>query len=76
VVEAPRRDLQPGWREVVLVAAAVVAFVLGADAVTGVLPSPIRDAIFKGPVVIGVLIFGTAWLLWRISRGRPLDGER
>ena len=76
MVEAPRRDFQPGWLEVVLVAVAVVAVVLGADAVTGILPAPLRDAIFNGPVIIGVLIVGTAWLLWRISRGRPLDDER
>jgi uncharacterized membrane protein len=50
--------------------------VLGAAALTGFLPSPIRDAILNGPVVIGVLIVGTGWLLWRISRGRPLDNEQ
>ncbi len=67
---------QPGWREVVLVAAAVVAVVLGAAAVTGLLPTPIQQAIFHGPVLIVVLIVGTAWLLWRISRGRPVDDGR
>ena len=65
---------QPGWREVVLVAAGVVAAVLAAAVLTGLLPTPVQQAIFHGPVVIGVLIGGTAWLLWRISRGRPLDG--
>jgi hypothetical protein len=76
VVE-PRPDgPQPGWPEVVLVAVAIVAAVVGAAALTGVLPAPLRDAIFHGPVLIGVLIAGTGWLLWRISRGRPLDGRR
>ncbi len=67
---------QPGWREVVLVAAAVVAVVLGAAAVTGLLPTPIQQAIFHGPVLIVVLIGGTAWLLWRIARGSPIDDGR
>ena len=65
---------QPGWRQVALVAAAVVAVVLGAAIATSFLPQPIQQAIFHGPVLIGVLILGTAWVLWRISRGRPIDG--
>jgi uncharacterized membrane protein len=76
VVDARPRGSQPGLREVVLVAAAVVAVVIGAAALTGYLPAPIQKAIFHGPVLIGVLIVGTAWLLWRISRGRPVDDER
>jgi uncharacterized membrane-anchored protein len=76
VADARPRGSQPGWREVVLVAAAVVAVVLGAATLTGFLPTPIQQAIFHGPVLIGVLIVGTAWLLWRISRGRPVDDER
>lgn len=67
---------QPGWREVILVAVAVVAVVLGAAALTGLMPTPIQQAIFHGPILIAVLIVGTAWLLWRISRGRPPDGDR
>ena len=67
---------QPGWREVILVAVAIVAAVLGAAALTGLLPTPIQQAIFHGPILIAVLIVGTAWLLWRVSRGRPLDDDR
>ena len=67
---------QPGWREVLLVAVAVVAVVLGAAALTGLMPTPIQQAIFHGPILIAVLIVGTAWLLWRISRSRPLDDDR
>jgi hypothetical protein len=54
----------------------VVAAVFGAAIVTGLLPIEIQRAIFYGPVLIGVLIVGTAWLLWRIAHGRPLDDER
>ena len=76
MVDAPRGRPQPGWREVILVAIAVVAVVLGAAALTGLMPTPIQQAIFHGPILIAVLIVGTAWLLWRISRGRPLDDDR
>ena len=64
---------QPGWREVIVVALAVVAVVLGAAALTSVLPTEVQTAIFHAPILIGVLIVGTGWLLWRISRGRPAD---
>ena len=67
---------QPGWLEVMALAAGVVVVVVGAAALTGFLPTPIRQAIFHGPVLIVVLIVGTGWLLWRISRGRPLDDGR
>lgn len=75
MVDARRRS-QPGWLEVLTVAAGVVVIVLGAAALTGFLPGPIRDAILDGPVIIGVLIVGTGWLLWRISRGRPADDNQ
>ena len=71
MVNARPRRSQPGWLEVLTVAAGVVVVVLGAAALTGFLPGPIRDAILDGPVIIGVLIVGTGWLLWRISRPRP-----
>ena len=38
---------------------------------TGLLPTPHPAAIFHGPVLIGVLIVGTGWLLWRIAHGSP-----
>jgi undecaprenyl pyrophosphate phosphatase UppP len=76
VADEPPRAPQPGWPEVILVAFAVVVAVLAAAAVTGFLPTPIQQAIFHGPVLIIVLIIGTGWLLWRISRGRPVDDER
>jgi uncharacterized membrane protein len=66
---------QPGWRQVALVSGAVVAVVIGAAVVTSILPTPVQQAIFHGPVLIGVLIVGTAWVLWRIAHGRPIDGQ-
>ena len=62
---------QPGWGQVMVVAAVVVLAVLGAAAGTSLLPAEVQRLIFRGPVMIAVLILGTAWLLWRISRGRP-----
>jgi hypothetical protein len=76
VAEPHPLDPQPGWPQVVLVAAAVVAVVLGAAAVTGILPDVVQEAIYRTPVAIGVLIVGTGWLLWRISRRGPGAPDR
>ena len=76
MAEPHRFDPQPGWPQVVLVAAAVVAVVLGAAALTGILPEVLQDAIYETPVAIGILIVGTGWLLWRISRHGPGAPDR
>lgn len=60
---------QPGWREVLLVAGAVVAVVLGAAIVTSFLPADLQGLVFHSPLLIVILIVGTAWLLWRIAHG-------
>jgi hypothetical protein len=75
-VAEPTPRPQPGWPQVALVAASVVVVVLGAALLTGFLPDDLQRAIFHGPVLIGVLIVGTAWVLWRISRGRGMVDER
>ena len=67
---------QPGWREVVLVAAAVVVVVLAAAVGTSLLPTALQEIVFRTPVAIGVLIVGTGWLLWRISRREPGSPHR
>jgi hypothetical protein len=54
-----------------LVAGAVVAVVLGAAVATSLLPAAVQDVVFHTPAAIGVLIVGTGWLLWRISRRGP-----
>ena len=73
----PRRiDTQPGWREVVLVAAAVVAVVIGAAVLTGLLPAAIQDVVYDTPLAIVVLILGTGWWLWRVSRRGPGAPDR
>jgi hypothetical protein len=67
----PSSGRQPGWREVGLVAVAVVAVVLGAAVLTSILPTAWQEIVFHTPLAILVLIVGTGWLLWRISRQRP-----
>lgn len=64
---------QPGLRQVVLVAAAAAAIVLGAAVVTGLLPEPAQRLIFHAPLTILVLLIGTTFVLWRVATRRPPD---
>ncbi len=68
VAEPASSGRQPGWREVLLVAVGVVAVVLGLAVVTSVLPTAVQEVVFHTPLLIVVLIVGTGWLLWRVSR--------
>ena len=60
-----------GWREVLVVATVAVTAVLGAAILTSVLPTEAQRFIFHTPVLIAVLILGTALVLWRIAARRP-----
>ncbi len=60
-----------GWREVLLVAAAVVATVLGLAVLTSILPEPAQEAIFRTPLTVVVLVVGTAAVLLALVRRRP-----
>lgn len=60
-----------GWREVLLVAGLAVGVVLGAAILTAVLPTDAQRVIFHTPLLIGVLVLGTALVLWRIAARRP-----
>ncbi|MEO7665228.1 MAG: hypothetical protein ABIV26_08880 [Candidatus Limnocylindrales bacterium] len=62
---------QPGVRQVVLVAMAAVAVVLGAAVVTSLLPEPVQRLVFHAPLTIAVLIVGTAFVLYRVATRRP-----
>ena len=64
---------EPGIREVVLVGVAAVAVVAAAVVVTALLPPDARDVVFRTPLLIVVLIVGTAGVLWRITRPGRLD---
>ena len=60
----------PGWREVILVTAGVVAFVFGLVGLTALLPPGGQDVVFRTPLAIVVLAVGTLGLLVWIAR-RP-----
>jgi hypothetical protein len=67
----PRRVRQPGWGEVLLVAAVAVAVVLGLSVLTSILPTGVQEIVFHTPLAPLVLLIGTGWLLWRIARQPP-----
>jgi uncharacterized membrane protein len=62
-----------GGREVAIVAIVAVAVVLGAVMLTSVLPIDLQRVVFHTPLLILVLIVGTAAMLWRIATRRPPD---
>jgi hypothetical protein len=76
-VAEPRPDGEPRtaggarWRdelrEVGLLAALVVGGVLGVAALATFVPA-VHDLFNRLPIAIAVLIGGTAWVLWRITR--------
>ena len=67
-------DRARGLRDVLAVAAVGVAVVLGAAAATAFLPVGVQDIVFRTPLLILVLVVGTAGVLWRITR--PGSGGR
>ena len=67
-------DRAIGLREVLLVAGLTVAVVLGAAIATSLLPKGLQEIVFRTPLLIVVLLVGTAAALWRISRPRPPEG--
>ena len=64
----------PGLREALLVGGLTVVVVLLAAVVTFLLPPEIGDVVFQTPLLIVVLIVGTAFVLLRITR--PGQGTR
>ena len=68
-------DRPVGWRAVAILAAAIVVTVLGAAVVTSFLPDGLQAIVFHSPLLIIVLVTGTALVLWRVSLGgRPPVG--
>ena len=58
-------------RDVLAVGVLAVVVVLGAAILTSVLPVEAQRLIFHSPLLIVVLLVGTAGLLWRITTHRP-----
>ena len=69
-------DRSVGLRDVLVLAGACVVVVLGAAILTGFLPADAQAFVFKTPLLIVVLIVGTAAALWRIARPRPEPSPR
>ena len=59
-----------GLRDVLVLAAGCVAVVFGAAVLTSFLPADAQAVVFRTPLLIVVLIAGTAVALWRIARPR------
>jgi heme A synthase len=74
VAEREPAGRQPGWREVLMVAAGVVGLVLGLAVVTSLLPTQVQEIVFHTPLLIVILIAGTGYWLWRVSR-RQSEGR-
>ena len=60
-----------GLREVLIVAAVAVGIVLGAASLTAALPPDAQRVVFHTPLLIAILVLGTAFVLWRIAVRRP-----
>ena len=63
---AEQGEVGPG--RVLLVAAACVAVVAAAVALTVILPDEIEQVVYRTPLAIVVLVGVTAIVLWRIAR--------
>ena len=75
VGEAPNAngspDRSPGLREALVVGGMTVVVVLLAAVITFLLPAQVGDVVFQTPLLIVVLIVGTAFVLLRITRPGP-----
>ena len=69
--ESSHGSRTPGWREVLMVAGAIVGGVLALAVVTSVLPDQLQGLVFRTPLAIAVLVVGTVGLLARLSRRPP-----
>ncbi|HEY7132043.1 MAG TPA: hypothetical protein VH440_07310 [Candidatus Limnocylindrales bacterium] len=65
----------PGLREALVIGGLTVVVVLAAAVITFLLPPDARDVVFRTPLLILVLIVGTAGVLWRITRPGPGAGS-
>ncbi len=61
----------PGLREALVVGGLTVVVVLIAAVITFLLPPEIGNVVFQTPLLIVVLIVGTAFVLLRITRPGP-----
>ncbi|HEV8546801.1 MAG TPA: hypothetical protein VGQ64_10945 [Candidatus Limnocylindrales bacterium] len=64
-----------GLRHVVFAAGMCVVVVAASAAITWLLPPDLRSVVFRTPLLIVILILGTALALWRIARPGPPDAQ-
>lgn len=64
------RGRSPGWREVLLIAGAVLLVVFALEVASALLP-PVRETFRGFPVTIAVLVVGTIGLLLLTTLRRP-----
>ena len=62
-----------GWLRALVVGGLAVDVVLIAASVTFLLPPSLGDVVFRTPLLIAILIAGTAAVLWTITRPRHID---
>jgi hypothetical protein len=60
-----------GWREALLVGAVVAGVVLGLAVGTSLLPADAQRLVFRTPLLIVILVAGTAVVLLRLVRRPP-----
>ncbi len=60
-----------GWREAILVGAIVAGVVLGLAVGTSLLPADAQRLVFRTPLLIVILVAGTALVLFRLVRRPP-----
>jgi anti-sigma-K factor RskA len=60
-----------GWREAILVGAIVAGVVLGLAIGTSLLPADAQRLIFRTPLLIVILVTGSAIVLLRLVRRPP-----
>jgi hypothetical protein len=70
---ADRPERAPGWLRALVVGGITVDVVLVAGVLTFLLKSTVGDLVFRTPLLILVLICGTAAVLWTITRPRSVD---
>lgn len=61
-------DRSPGLREALVIGGLAVVVVLLAASITFLLPPDVGAIVFRTPLLILVLVVGTAVVLWRITR--------
>jgi hypothetical protein len=66
-------ERRPGLREALFLGALSVGVVAAAAILTSILPAEARDIVVRAPLIIGILIAGTAGVLWGITRPRHPD---